>query len=344
MNLYDLGVKIAYDSQLESQLKDEVADVEKPNYALRKLPGYLYDQLRDQAAFLKLDPGEIPAGEQLGRFGRLKNWAARGVNPAGTALEALAILTPGDHYRGSMNNPVAENNMQRPAAFLAKYAPLLGKKFPAIAPLANAVGSAAKPFDQTGGFVNAYRYLRHDVADAPVRSLLRKIPWLNSRIGEVSKVPEAMRGAQSFGLGKLPTAGLAAYGSYTLGDLAYTTSEIAQGKQNLYDDTVRQSGQGLLTNIGENLQRPGAAVMRYFSDDGKLNPAAASNLLLGPVPSVVSKLTEEYMRSRNLDEQLRAVKQRGQLKSILPNILQSGKGLATTLARTGDSLKRLLPK
>lgn len=354
MNLYELGVKLAYDPDLQRRLEEEVADLEKPNYAMRKLPQFVYDQARDQAVFVRASPENIADATSLSRLGKFKHWAARGVNPLGTALEALALVTPGNHYRSSFSNPVAENNIQRPAAFVAKYAPWLGQKIPAISPVANAVGRAAKPFDQTGGFVNAYRYLRHDVADGPVRELLRKLPSLNSRISETSKVPEAMRGARAFGMSKLPTAGLAAYGSYALGDLAYTLAEIARGNRNLYDDTLRQSNQGLLQNWAENLRSPGGAFLQHMTDDGRLNATAASNFMFGPAPAIISGLTREFMRSRNLDKQLEAVKQRAALrqsnttiannfKQVLRNAQQSGKSFLSALAPAGETVKRIIP-
>lgn len=358
MNLYELGVKLAYDPDLQRQLDTEVADLEKPNYAMRKLPQFIYDQARDQAAFIRTAPANTADVADdvasLSRLGKFKSWAAKGVNPLGTALEALALATPGKHYRSSFSNPVAENNVQRPAAFVAKYAPWLGQKIPTISPVANAVGRAAEPFNQTGGFVNAYRYLRHDVADGPVRGLLRKLPWLNSRISEVSKVPEAMRGARALGMSKLPTAGLAAYGSYALGDLAYTLAEISRGNRNLYDDTLRQSNQGLLQNWTENLLGPGGAFLQYMTDDGRLNSTAASNVMLGPAPAIISGFTREFMRSRNLDKQLEAVKLRAALrqsntsvadnfKQVLRNAQQGGKSFLSALAPAGETAKRVIP-
>lgn len=358
---YDLGVKAATEVQQDytpEELQAMVDDATAPNYALRKTPKFLFDTARNLSTWVKAAPIEEAgksvnwAGRMLGKAAPYLNRAVPHVNRFGTGLDALALLTPGDHYNSSLNNPVSENAMHRPAQAVSKLAPIIADKFPALAPAARLADKVVKPFNQPGGYVNAYRYLAHDVP--AIRAALTKLPVLGKYISPVSKAPEALRGASAFGLGKLPTAGLAGYGSYVLGDLAFTASDVARGKRDLYGDSLRQSQQGFLQNALENLYEPGSALLRTATDDGRLNAQASRNnamggSLLGPLVNSIP----EHFKSQRLDRELEAVQQslsqkrlaatNDQLKAVLPDLQERGKNILSAISSTGGALKKLVP-
>ncbi len=346
---YELGVKAAEQaSPTAEEMQAQLDDLTAPYYTARKTPKFLFDQARNLSTWIKATPLDKP----MGLAGRMFNRVAPHINRFGTGMDALALLTPGDHYVSSMNNPVSENAMQRPAQAVAKLAPMVAEKFPKLAPAARLAGKLAKPFDQTGGYVNAYRYLAHDVP--AIRSALSKLPGLGKYISPISKAPEAMRGASAFGLGKLPTAGLAGYGSYVLGDLAFTASDVLRGKRDLYGDALRQSEQGAIRNGLENLYEPGSAILRIATDDGRLNAQAVRNNAMGG--SLVGPLINsipEHFKSKRLDRELEAVQQsilqkrlaanQQQLKAVLPDMQERGKNILSAISSTGGALKKLVP-
>lgn len=124
------------------------------------------------------------------------------------------------------------------------------------------------------------------------RSALGYAPFAGG-IGGYGAAPVA-----AFGLGASPTAALALYGGYAAGQAPVDLYNVATGATNLNARAGAQNNQGTLTNVGQNLIHPGEAL--------------ASMGVSAPLSLAHSAYQggTEYLRGRQLDQQLAALKAR----------------------------------
>lgn len=207
----------------------------------------------------------------------------------GSVLDAANLASPGQ-YEGVVN-PVTVDYWRRPAQGLGYLAQKLAPK--------STAGAAAQNFASgPGGVGNLLNYLASTRAGGVpgVRGALRVGQFLTGQAPGT-----AAQGA--FGASAGGSVVPATYGSYVLGDTLATGVQAARGKVNLrevaQDQVANNTGGagGYAKSVLSNLGAPGAAIMNYFGNDGRLNPQT----LVSPPVAALTDLALAKWRGGQLD-------------------------------------------
>lgn len=208
----------------------------------------------------------------------------------GAALDAANLATP-RAYESTTVNPVTMDFWRRPAQGLAG----LAAKLKPASKLAPGIKDFATG---PGGVGNLFNYAASTRAGGVpgLRHALRLGQFLS---GQAAGTPAQGAFGASAGSSVLP----AAYGSYVLGDTVATGVQAATGNLNLrevaQDQVANNTGGagGYAKSVLSNLGAPGAAVLNYFGNDGRINPQT----LVSPPAAALTDLALAKRRGSQLD-------------------------------------------